>query len=58
MPPKIDLEREFFNTAKDLLTKKQVKEHFMKKVNQMSEEWIDNKFRMGFFGLKDDKKQK
>lgn len=52
MPPKIDLEREFFKTAKDIDTYSKAKKQFMKKIKQISESWIDNKFRLGVLGLK------
>lgn len=52
MPLKIDLEREFFKAAKNLETYDEVKEQFLIKIAQISEEWLDNKFRLGILGLK------
>ena len=52
MPIIIDLEREFFKAVKDLETCKAAKEEFLSRINQISETWINNKFRMGVLGLK------
>lgn len=48
----INLEREFFRIAKDLETKEEVRKQFLNKINEMSEEWINNKFRFKIYGLK------
>ena len=48
----INLEREFFRIAKDIESKKEVKKEFLNKINNMSEEWITNKFRFKIYGLK------
>lgn len=48
----INLEREFFYIAKNLETKQQVKQEFLKKINTLSEDWINNKFRFKIYGLK------
>ena len=48
----INLEREFFRIAKDLETKEEVRKQFLEKINNMSEEWINNKFRFRINGLK------
>ena len=48
----INLEKEFFHIAKDLETKEEVKKQFLEKINRMSEEWINNKFRLKIYGLK------
>ena len=52
MPLTIDLEREFFKVAKDLVTRKKVKREFVSRIKEISEEWIDNKFRLDILGLK------
>ncbi len=52
MSLKIDLEREFFKVARDLSKEKQIKKQFLKRVNSLSEDWIENKFRLGILGLK------
>lgn len=52
MPLIIDLEREFFKAAKDLETYDEVKEQFLAKIKQISEQWINDKFRLGILGLK------
>ena len=48
----INLEREFFKVARDLETKEEVKREFLNKINNMSEEWINDKFRFKIYGLK------
>lgn len=48
----INLEREFFKLAKDMESKKEVKKQFLNQINNMSEEWINNKFRFRINGLK------
>lgn len=48
----IDLEREFFRIAKDLESKEQIKKEFLNKINEMSQDWINNKFRFKINGLK------
>lgn len=52
MPPTIDLEREFFRTAKNLETSAEAKQQFLAKIKEISEDWIDRKFRLGMLGLK------
>lgn len=52
MAKKIDLERTFFKVAKDLETYEEVKEEFIKHINEFSEKWLDDKFRLGVLGLK------
>ena len=52
MPSLINLEREFFRIAKDLESKREVKKQFLNQINNMSEEWINNKFRLRINGLK------
>ena len=52
MSPSIDLEREFFKAVKDIDTYSKARKQFMKKIKQISEEWIDDKFRLGVLGLK------
>jgi len=52
MASKIDLEREFFKAAKDLDTYRSAKKVFLSRVNQISEKWIDNKFRLRILGLR------
>lgn len=51
MPLTIDLEREFFKAAKEFGTYSTAKRQFMKQVKQISETWIDDKFRLGVLGL-------
>ncbi len=58
MPPKIDLEREFFRTAKNLETYKEVRKRFLAKIRELSEGWIDRKFSLGVMGLKHVKDRK
>ncbi|MBU1111812.1 MAG: hypothetical protein ABIG93_01580 [archaeon] len=53
MGRKIDFEREFFSVAKGLETKLEVREGFVKKIQEQAEEWIDNKLRFVILGLKD-----
>lgn len=48
----INLEREFFRIAKDIESKKEVKKQFLNQINNLSEEWINNKFRFRISGLK------
>ncbi len=48
----INLEREFFLIAKDIESKKEVKKQFLNQINNMSEDWINNKFRFRINGLK------
>ncbi len=48
----INLEREFFKIAKYLDNYSNTKNQFISKINKISEEWIDNKFRLGVLGLK------
>lgn len=52
MPPKIDLEREFFRTAKNLETYAEARKQFLAKIKEISEDWIDRKFSLGVMGLK------
>ena len=52
MSKKIDLEREFFKAVRDIATRKKAKEAFILRISQISEEWIDDKFRLGILGLK------
>ena len=49
----IDLEREFFKVARDIDKYKDAKEQLLKRVTAISEEWLDNKFRLGILGLKE-----
>jgi hypothetical protein len=49
---KIDLEREFFRVAKTLETKHAVRQEFLARINELSEDWIDNKLRWDIAGLK------
>lgn len=51
MPQTIDLEREFFRIAKDLDSCNDVRGNFLNRIKQISEQWIDNKFRLGVLGL-------
>jgi hypothetical protein len=48
----INLEREFFKVAKDLESKSEVKRQFLNQINNLSEDWINNKFRFRINGLK------
>ncbi len=52
MPKKIDLEREFFKVAKNLETKEEAKQRFLQRIGELSQEWINDKFRLGILGLK------
>lgn len=52
MPSIIDLEREFFRAAKDINTYLEARKNFLGRVKEISESWIDNKFRLGVLGLK------
>ena len=52
MPLTIDLEREFYKVAKDLLKREEVKKEFVSRIKKLSEDWIDNKFRLDIAGLK------
>ncbi len=52
MAKTLDLERHFFKVAKNLETRKEVKETFIKEVTEASEKWIDNKLRFRIMGLK------
>ena len=52
MPPTIDLEHEFFKAAKNLATHAEAKQQFLARIRQISEEWIEDKFRLGISGLK------
>jgi hypothetical protein len=52
MPKKIDLEREFFRVAKNLETKEETKQQFLQRISELSNDWIDDKFRLGILGLK------
>jgi len=47
------LERKFFKAANDLDTYAAAKEAFLLRINQISEKWIDNKFRLRILGLED-----
>lgn len=50
---KLDLEREFYQAAKNLETKSEVREEFVKRVQGLAEDWIDNKLRFVILGLKE-----
>ena len=52
MALKVDLEREFFKVAKNLETYDDIKQQFLARINELSEDWIDNKFRLGVLELK------
>lgn len=52
MPPKIDLEREFFKSAQGLETYDEVRDAFLVNITKKSEQWINNKFRLDILGLK------
>ncbi len=53
MTLKVDLEREFFKVAKNLETYEEVKKQFLERINEISDKWLDSKFRLGILGLKD-----
>ncbi len=48
----VDLEREFFKAAKDIDTYSKARKQFMKRIKEISDKWIDDKFRLGILGLK------
>ncbi len=50
---KIDMEREFFKAAKNVETYSEAKKQFMARINEISEEWINKKSRLGILGLKE-----
>lgn len=52
MPVIIDLESEFFKAAKDLESYSKARKQFIKRIRQISKEWIDDKLRLGILGLK------
>jgi len=52
MTPKLDLEKEFFKTAKNIETYDEAKKQFLARIKQISEKWMDDKFRLGILGLK------
>lgn len=47
----INLEKEFFRITKDLESKREAKQEFLKRINNLSEDWINNKFRFKIGGL-------
>jgi hypothetical protein len=50
----VDFEREFFKVARDLETKDEARQEFLKRISELSEEWIDDKLRLRIAGLKDE----
>ena len=56
MPPKIDLEREFFKAAKDVETYKEVKVKLSKRMIEILEDFMEYKQRQDILGLQEKKK--
>ncbi len=52
MGKRIDLEREFYIVARDLKSEKEARKKFVKRIKSLSEEWIDNKYRLGVMKTK------
>jgi hypothetical protein len=50
----IDFEREFFNIAKNLESKSEVRSVFLARINELAEDWINDKLRWDIAGLKDE----
>ena len=53
MPPKLDLEREFFRVARDADSCTNAKKRFMERIMQISGKWVDDKLRLGILGLEE-----
>jgi len=49
----IDFEREFFRIARNFEIKSDVRQAFLAKIKELSEDWINDKLRWDIAGLKD-----
>jgi hypothetical protein len=50
----VDFEKEFFRVAKNLETKEEVRQTFLTRMTELSEDWIDDKLRRDIRGLNEE----